>query len=302
MAHFAKYSWNDYVGLVKYDRTSHDENDEIKKGVQRKLKHKERQSENFCFTGGFYEFAHSKDIKLSDFGIGWTDTGKILSEVELNKSKALDKVKVLKRQNVKHVVSVIFTVPPEVPKEEQRKVMELFFNYMLNHEAFGGYKSFLLATGHFDESNPHCTYDFCPVTADGRLSAKDVVTKSMLQMFHVGLNKYLDEQLGYHVSVENGKTKNGNKSINQLKDKTNKQEIKMWKSKSKYFMKEARKGIALENALARMGLLAKVKKEILESDYPSEAMLETRYENVHNVRSEAGKKGAQERRKDGRSM
>ena len=300
MAHFAKYKWNDYVGLVKYDRTSH-ENDEIENAVQRDLKHKERQSENFCFTGGFTELGYH-DVELSDFGIEWTDTGKILEEVEHNKSKALDKVKVLKRQNVKHVVSVVFTVPPEVPQAEQRKCMELFFKYMLQHEAFGGYKNFLLASGHFDETTPHCTYDFCPVTSDGRLSAKDVVTRSTLQMFHVGLNKYLDEQLGYHVSVENGKTKNGNKSINQLKDKTNKEEIKMWKSKSRYFMKEARKGIALENALARMGLLAKVKNEILKSDYPSEAILEARYENVHNARSEAGKKGAQERRKDGRSM
>lgn len=293
MAHFAKYKWHEYVGLIKNDRTKHD----------RDVQHPERADENTIIL----TFGINNKGQLTKYGnknIHWNNTDAVLNEVQLNKESALTGVKVLNRSNVNHVVSLMFTCPEDVKPEDQKKCLLAAVAFMVNHKSFGGPRCFLLASLHFDETNPHVTYDFCPVTADKRLSAKDVLTKTMLQRFHSELNDYIDRQLGYHVSVENGRTKTGNKSINRLKEdsyklkedsykeeiRNLKNAIKGLKSEVNFFRNGMDRAEAFVNAAGRLGVRSKIRNAVVDSDYPGEAVLNSRYDIYHQQRVDAGKK------------
>lgn len=285
MAHFAKYKWHEYVGLVKNDRTLHD----------RDVQHPERQKENFIYFG--FEKRDGDKYFWTNKHVAWNDTEKILGEVKMNHDFALKNAKVMRRKNVNHVVSMVFTCPPDVRPEDQRKCLVAAANFMSIYREFGGKPNFLLASFHFDEETPHMDYDFCPVTEDGRLSAKDVLTKKVLQRFHSDLGKYIDKALGYHVSVENGKTQTGNKSINKLKADSYKEEIKKLKSEIKQLKSEVkffRNGLdraeGFMNAAERLGVSGKIQRAVVDSDYPGEAVLNGRYDIYHQQRVDAGKK------------
>ena len=286
MAHFAKYKWREYVGLIKNDRTKHD----------RDVQHPERADENVIILS-FGKNDKGKLTKCGNKNIHWNSTDEVLNEVQQNKETALDGVKVLKRNNVNHVVSLMFTCPEDVKREDQKRCLLAAVAFMVNHKSFGGPRSFLLASLHFDEETPHVTYDFCPVTFDNRLSAKDVLTRKVLQRFHSELNDFIDRQLGYHVSVENGRTKTGNKSINRLKEESYREQIRKLKgqvkdlqSQVRYFRNGMDKGEAFMNAAERLGVRSKLQRAVVDSDYPGEAILNGRYDIYHQQRVDAGKK------------
>ena len=50
-----------------------------------------------------------------------------------------------------------------------------------------------------------------------KISAKEVVNRNDLRTFHKDLQKHLEKVLGHEVSILNEATKNGNKSIEELK-------------------------------------------------------------------------------------
>ena len=65
-------------------------------------------------------------------------------------------------------------------------------------------------------------FAFVPVTYDKKkerykVSAFEVITKKDLQSFHSDLEKYINKELGYEIAILNGATKDGNKSIQELK-------------------------------------------------------------------------------------
>ena len=286
MAHFAKYKWHEYVGLVRNDRTKHD----------RDVQHPERAKENYHILG-----VRLLEDNKRRFAVihNWEDTEKVLGAVQSNKERALGGVKVLKRKDINHVVSMVFTCPEDVKPEDERKCLDAAVRFMLCYKPFGGSKNLIMASFHFDEEHSHVTYDFCPVTDDGRLCAKDVLTKKVLQRFHSDMNVYIDKALGYHVSVENGKTKTGNKSINRLKEESYRDEIrklkaqvKDLKSQVRYFRNGMDKGEAFMNAAGRLGVRGKVQSAVVDDDFPGEAVLNTRYDMYHGQRVEAGKRRA----------
>jgi hypothetical protein len=73
---------------------------------------------------------------------------------------------------------------------------------------------------------PHMHFCFVPVQTleDGseKLNAKAIVDKNELRTFHPALQKAVDQSLGYHVSIQNGITREqgGNKTVKQLKEET----------------------------------------------------------------------------------
>ena len=287
MAHFAKYTWNEYVGLLKRDRTLHD----------REVQHPEREKENRVF----FTFDKKDDGKYYwlNKNVVWKDTEKVLAEVEQNHDYALENVKVMRRKNINHVVSLVFTCPADVKPEDEKKCLMAAANFMRRYIPFGGTQRMLLVSLHYDEETPHLHYDFCPVTSDGRLSAKDVLTKKLLQRFHADLGKHIDNVLGYHVSVENGKTQTGNKSINRLKEDSYREEIRKLKSQVKGLKSEVnffRNGMdraeAFVNAAGRLGVRSKIQNAVVDDDYPGEAILNSRYDIYHQQRVDAGRKRA----------
>lgn len=147
----------------------------------------------------------------------------------------LSEVSHQKRKDLVACCGVVITLPTEL-KSEDLASQNRFFNYCTNFikEKFGE-KNIVYATIHHDETTPHVHIGFVPVTQierkfrskarkgetyrQERISAKDVITKSMLNSFHTELDAYLTEKIGKKVSILTGKTKK-NISIGDLKQKT----------------------------------------------------------------------------------
>ena len=120
------------------------------------------------------------------------------------------------RKDLNVMVSWIVTAPKDLPKEEHRQFFESCYNFCRDRY---GVKNVISAYVHVDEPNaqPHMHFAFVPVTKDERISAKDVITRQDLREFHGDLQNRLEHDLGHEVSVLNEATKEGNKSITELK-------------------------------------------------------------------------------------
>jgi len=142
-----------------------------------------------------------------------------------------EEVKALKRQNVNVMCDWVLTAPKDLPKASYKDFFQESYNFMA--ERYGGEKNVVSAYVHMDETQPHMHFSFVPIKNDlekgiERLSAKEVIDRTELQMFHKDLSKHLEHSLGARVNVLNGATVDGNKSIEELKSDTTqaKQELK----------------------------------------------------------------------------
>ena len=149
----------------------------------------------------------------------------------------MSEVSYQKRKDLVACCGVVITLPAEL-KSEDLASQNRFFNYCTEFikEKFGE-NNVIYATIHHDETTPHVHIGFVPVTqierkyrskakkgetyTQERISAKDVVTKSMLNTFHSELDNYITEKLGQKVSIlTNNNTKRKNLSIGELKEQT----------------------------------------------------------------------------------
>lgn len=107
----------------------------------------------------------------------------------------------LKRAPRKDAVRMVDCVVTQ-PKSLDASLGPAFFQACYDHmaEQFGE-ANVVSAYVHLDESQPHMHFAFVPVTQDGRLSAKNVLTRTMLQRFHPGLQKACEQALGVPVEV-----------------------------------------------------------------------------------------------------
>jgi hypothetical protein len=132
--------------------------------------------------------------------------------------KRLSEVKVFKRSDVKVMCDWVVTLPKNLGKDERR-----FFEETVNFlsERYGR-QNVISAYVHRDETQPHLHFAFVPVTVDRKkgiekVSAKEVLTRAELQRFHTDLDNYLASVFGRSTGVLNDATKEGNKSIADLK-------------------------------------------------------------------------------------
>ena len=78
---------------------------------------------------------------------------------------------------------------------------------------------------HKDETTPHFHFCWVPVVPDEkrggeRVSAHDCVTRKDLKTFHTELSKHIEQALGYEAEILNKATRNGNRSVEELKRET----------------------------------------------------------------------------------
>lgn len=123
------------------------------------------------------------------------------------------------RKDVNVMVSWIVTAPKDLPQQAEPAFFQAAYDFLENRY---GRSNVVSAYVHMDEVTPHMHFAFVPVTQDRKrggykVSAKEVITRRDLQTFHSELSKYLEQQLGFPVNVLNEATKEGNRSIEQLK-------------------------------------------------------------------------------------
>lgn len=152
--------------------------------------------------------------------------------------KRLSEIKVQNRADVNVFCDWVVTMPKVyenmnkdihvAPNKEH--VERLFFEraYQFLADRYGE-KNVISAYVHMDEKSPHMHFAFVPVVPDTKwnkkhpeaprekLSAKEVLTRVDLRTFHTDLEKHLDSFHDWHYEILNEATKEGNKSIEELK-------------------------------------------------------------------------------------
>lgn len=148
------------------------------------------------------------------------------------------------RKDVNVMVSWIVTAPKDLPQQAEPAFFQAAYDFLENRY---GRSNVVSAYVHMDEVTPHMHFAFVPVTQDRKrggykVSAKEVITRRDLQTFHSDLSKYLEQQLGFPVNVLNEATKEGNRSIEQLKRQSATEQIAAAAAEAAQIVSKAREG------------------------------------------------------------
>lgn len=190
MAHIQKYNRGAMGHILShYDRSKDNLGDDIDK---------ERTELN-------YNLAVNQPLKQLDFV-----------------HKRLTEVKIQNRKDVNIFCDWVVTAPKDLPGEEHKLFFQETYNFFAKKY---GPENVISAYVHMDETMPHIHFAFIPVVPDPRrggykISAKEAITRTDLQKMHPALQEHLEHKLGHEVSILNGATKDGNKSIIELKRET----------------------------------------------------------------------------------
>lgn len=152
--------------------------------------------------------------------------------------RRMAEVRCLKRADVNVLCDWVVTLPRFkscrtdvhiTPDEEA--VERIFFERVYKFLSIRyGEQNVVSAFVHKDETTPHIHFAFLPITVDKKrggekLSAKEVITRQDLKTFHGDLERYLGHFRDWEFEITNGATKDGNKTVAELKKQTAHEEV-----------------------------------------------------------------------------
>lgn len=194
------------------------------------FKHYERAKDE---NGEYIKFGN-QDIDINKTHLNYN-----LGPIQRNGQGAFVKercseVKMQKRADVNVMCSWVVTVPKEIQADETERFFRETYKFLSDRY---GKENVVSAYVHMDETTPHIHFAFVPVVEDKKknilkVSAKEAVTRKDLDMFHQHLSKYMEKIFGRDIGVLNEATKEGNKSIEELKNGTAKKEYEALKQQT----------------------------------------------------------------------
>lgn len=186
-----------------------------------------------------YERAKDKNGEYVKFGNESIDPERTLMNYNLAPDRELSQgdfvrkrcseVYCMNRKDVNVLCSWVVTVPKDVPEVEHEKFFHATYDFL---EKRYGRENVVSAYVHMDEVTPHMHFAFVPVIYDKKkerykVSAFEVIDRKELTVFHAELEKHLESALGHEVGILNEATKEGNKSIEELKRGTAQEKLKI---------------------------------------------------------------------------
>ncbi len=111
------------------------------------------------------------------------------------------------RKDLKVVCGWGVTLPEDVRQGDERRFFSAVYKHLKSE-----YPHDISAYCHFDEAGrPHMHYLFCPIYYDKKkdiykISANELITRQTLTTFHDKLNKAVESELGYTVSIMTGES------------------------------------------------------------------------------------------------
>lgn len=217
MAHAMKYTRAACGHMFKHYERAKDENGEyIKFG---------NQDIDTAFSGMNYNLAPDREISQGDF------VRQRCSEVRMQN-----------RKDVNVMCSWVVTAPKDLPNDELHEFFGASYNFLSNRY---GKENVVSAYVHMDEITPHMHYAFVPVVEDGKrggykVSAKEAINRKDLQTFHKDYDAHMTRIFGRDIGVLNEATKEGNKSIEELKRGTAAERIGEAKREAKEILMAAK--------------------------------------------------------------
>lgn len=240
----------------------------------------------------FKHFERAKDDKGNYIKFGNQDIN--ISKTHLNYNlapehnqldfvhKRLEEVYCLKRKDVNIMCSWVITAPQDLKSEQEKLFFQETYSFL---ETKYGQENVISAYVHKDEKTPHMHFCFMPVVADEKhggqkVSAYECVKKKDLIKFHEELQIHLKRQR-ISCSIINEATKEGNKSIKELKRGTAQQQLKATYEATKKEKKELnnlqKQKIALEREISALKNLKQIQGNVLSDQ---QLILKIKTENV----------------------
>ena len=129
-------------------------------------------------------------------------------------------VRMLNRKDVNVMCTWVVTAPKDLPQIDQQQFFQSSYDFMADR--YGGEKNVVSAYVHMDEVTPHMHFAFVPVVddqkrGDEKVSAHEAVNRRDLQTFHTDLSRHMEQTFGREIGVLNEATRDGNRSIEELK-------------------------------------------------------------------------------------
>lgn len=203
-------------------------------------------------TGGLtrhFERYKNKDGEYIHFGNQEIDINKCHLNYNLAEEKnqmefiknRTSEVICLNRKDVNIMCSWVVTLPDNIRNKEEQ---DLFFKESYRFlENLYGKENVISSFVHLDETTPHMHFAFIPVVYDKKkenykVSAKELINRKHLQEFHPKLENHMTKIFNRDIGVLNEATKDGNKSIDELKRTSADKELKALKSSVRTFKKE----------------------------------------------------------------
>ena len=165
------------------------------------------------------------------------------------------KLNIIKRKTAIWCCDWCLTAPVEI-QEDTDKCKAFFQSAYDFLEARYGKENVVSAYVHLDETSPHLHFCFIPCIQKQecyldmetgelmqrtieKVVAKECINRAELNSIHPDLQRHLDSTLEFEANIVNGATKNGNKSIKELKQKKELEEqIKQTEAKLAELRKE----------------------------------------------------------------
>lgn len=128
-------------------------------------------------------------------------------------------VYMLNRKDVNVMCDWVVTAPKDLPEKELKQFFQSAYDFMADRY---GHDNVVSAYVHMDEVTPHMHFAFVPVVYDQKkdrykISACEVINRTELKQFHPALQNHVEQSLGHEVGILNEATKEGNKTIAELK-------------------------------------------------------------------------------------
>ena len=183
------------------------------------FKHFERAKDK---DGNYIRFGN-RDIDLSRSCLNYNlAPSRGMTQTEyLN--KRLSEVYHIKKKDLNVMCSWVITAPDDLPPEKLHLFFHAAYHFMAKRY---GEENVISAYVHLDENrekgHAHMHFAFIPVIYDKKkqrykVSAKEVINKNELQKIHKEAEAYISKSLKTSVHLLNGMTKQGNKTIEELK-------------------------------------------------------------------------------------
>lgn len=140
-----------------------------------------------------------------------------MTDFEFMKNRC-EELGIMKRKDVNYMASWVITLPKDF-KGDQKQFFQESYNFL---ESRYGKENIISAYVHLDETSPHMHFCFVPTIFDEKkqkvkVNAKKCINKTELKVIHKEMQNYLEEKLKTKVSILNGTTEEGNKTIKELK-------------------------------------------------------------------------------------
>lgn len=180
----------------------------------------------------------------------------IINSVIGHKGKEKGWARYQNRADVKAMCTWCITMPADLDKSKQKQFFEECYKFLKERYGVNDGKNIVSAYVHVDEVSPHMHFAFVPVVTDKkkgilRVSAKSRIAKGELKAFHPELQKHLEQALGCPVNVLNQATKEGNKSVEELRQLTASGQVQAVKEQAEANKKKADELDKREQELAK---------------------------------------------------